>query len=73
MYAREKPAQAGHEQPATSGASSSAKAAFRRLMRPPGTSAEPVRPSRVGSTQSNMSTPRAIPSTKPIGSPTPIR
>ena len=45
--------------PAT-GRSSRAKRALRRLSRPSQVVAEPVRPSRVGSTQSNMSMPAPI-------------
>ena len=60
MYARLKREQAGHGQPSSSGRSSRAKRALRRLRRPSLVRALPVRAVRVGSTQSNMSTPRAI-------------
>ena len=73
MYARENVVHAGQVQPSWSGRSSSACTAFRRLRRPPSTSADPVRPRRVGSTQSNMSTPAAIASITPSGSPIPMK
>ena len=65
--------QAGQAQPSSSGRGSRAKRAFRRLSRPSQVSALPVRAVRVGSTQSNMSTPRAITSIMPSGSPMPMK
>ena len=47
--------------------------ALRRLSRPSHVSALPVRAVRVGRTQSNMSTPRAITSITPSGSPMPMK
>src|SRR4029079_9564858 len=73
MYARLKREQAGHEQPSSSGRSSRAKRALRRLRRPSLVRALPVRAVRVGRTQSNMSTPRAITSSTPSGSPIPMK
>src|SRR6266508_1000742 len=73
MYARENWAQAGHPQPSSSGRGSLANLAFRRFRRPSHVSAEPVRAVRVGSTQSNMSTPAAITRRIPSGSPIPMK
>jgi topoisomerase-4 subunit A len=66
-------AQAGHAQPSESGRGSRAKRALRMLSRPSHVSALPVRAVRVGRTQSNMSTPRAITSMTPSGSPMPMK
>ena len=49
------------------------KRALRRFSRPSHVSALPVRPSRVGQTQSNMSIPRSITSRMPSGSPMPMK
>src|SRR4029079_5341863 len=73
MYARPRREQAGHGQLSSSGRSSRAKRALRRLSRPSLVRALPVRAVRVGSTQSNMSTPRAITSSTPSGSPIPMK
>src|SRR3954468_2764243 len=73
MYARLKREQAGHRHPSSSGRSSAAKRALRRLRRPSFVSALPVRAVRVGRTQSNMSMPRAITSSTPSGSPIPMK
>ena len=54
-------------------ARSSAWQALRRLTLPPQVKASPWRPLRVGSTQSNMSMPRATASMRSTGVPTPIR
>src|SRR6476620_124956 len=72
-YARLKRVQAGHGHPSSSGRWSRAKRALRRLSRPSRVSALPVRAVRVGSTQSNMSTPREITSSTPSGSPIPMK
>src|SRR5581483_8889090 len=53
MYARVKRVQAGQSQPSSSGRSSRAWRAFRRLILPVAVSALPVRAVRVGNTQSN--------------------
>ena len=73
MYARVNLEQAGQSQRSSSGAWSRAKRAFFRLSRPVEVSAVPVRPIRVGRTQSNMSTPRSITSRIPSGSPMPMK
>ena len=46
---------------------------LRMLMTPSAVNSWPLRPLRVGITQSNMSTPRSIPSRMFTGVPTPIR
>ena len=66
-------AQAGHGHPGSIGSGSSAWRALRRLSGPFAVNAWPLRPDRVGSTQSNMSTPRRTASTRSSGLPTPIR
>ncbi len=63
----------GSRSPGSSGRGSSACRAFLRLTAPRRVSACPVRPERVGSTQSNMSTPRSTAPTMSSGLPTPIR
>src|SRR5690242_3225383 len=73
MYARVNLVQAGQSQSSSSGLWSRAKRAFFRFRRPEEVSAVPVRPRRVGSTQSNMSTPRSITSRMPSGSPMPMK
>ena len=73
MYARLKRVHAGQPQLSSSGRGSRAKRALRRLSRPSHVSALPVRAVRVGRTQSNMSTPRAITSITPSGSPMPMK
>src|ERR1035437_1133833 len=72
-YALEKRRQAGHPHSSSSGRGSSRWAALRRLILPVGLNAAALRPIRVGATQSNRSTPRATPSTRSSGKPTPIR
>ena len=57
MYARVNVVQAGQSQPSSSGRWSRAKRALRMFSRPSHVIALPVRAVRVGSTQSNMSTP----------------
>ena len=47
--------------------------ALRMFMRPVEENAVPMRPVRVGSTQSNMSTPQATARTSVVGLPTPMR
>jgi hypothetical protein len=69
----EKRVQAGQPQVSSSGAGSRAKLAFLRLSRPSHVSAVPVRPRRVGHTQSNMSMPRSMTSRMPLGSPMPMK
>ena len=65
--------QAGHGQPSSIGSRSSANLALRRLSGPSAVNAWPVRPDRVGRTQSNMSIPRSTAPTRSSGLPTPIR
>ena len=71
--AREACVQAGQSQVSSSGAGSRAKRALRRFRRPSQVIALPVRAVRVGSTQSNMSTPASITSRIPSGSPMPMK
>src|SRR4051794_27215188 len=73
MYARLKRLHAGQPQCSSSGPGSRWKRAFRRLSLPSQVSALPVRAVRVGSTQSNMSTPLEITSMTPPGSPIPMK
>ena len=65
--------QAGQPHRASSGLGSSWWRALRRLTVPRRVKAWPVRPERVGMTQSNMSMPRRTAPTRSAGLPTPIR
>jgi len=55
------------------GEKSSSHFLLRMLMTPSAVNSCPLRPLRVGITQSNMSTPRSIPSRMFTGVPTPIK
>ena len=64
---------AGHPLVSSRGRGSPAWRAFFKVTGPYRVNATPWRPLRVGSTQSNISMPRATPSTRSSGVPTPIR
>ena len=57
----------------SSGRGSVRNSARLMLSRPSRVNAAPLRPMRVGATQSNRSTPRRTPSTRSSGKPTPMR
>ena len=65
--------QVGQVQRSSRGSESSAWRALRRLSGPFQVKACPLRPDRVGSTQSNISTPRSTAPTRSSGLPTPIK
>ena len=65
--------QVGQSQAGSSGVKSRAYLALRMFMRPALENAVPMRAVRVGSTQSNMSTPSRTARTSVVGLPTPIR
>jgi hypothetical protein len=72
-YAREYCVQVVHVHVGSSGPKSRAYCEFFRFIRPAEENAVPIRAVRVGSTQSNMSTPRPMACSIVVGLPTPIR